>query len=128
MNEQRQDSAFYTNQEGVEVVWESDETPYYVVRNGEMRILYKPKLDEDAQVIRYTDQLERIGVLTDKDLGHFNTLGDEVFNWVDNSWFEVRTERDTSWYSDVVDTLDDAIAMAMELGASVPTPSSPEAQ
>jgi len=128
MNEQRQDSAFYTNQEGVEVVWESDETPYYVVRNGEMRILYKPKLGEDAQVIRYTDQLERIGVLTDKDLGHFNTLGDEVFNWVDNSWFEVRTERDTSWYSDVVDTLDDAIAMAMELGASVPTPSSPEAQ
>jgi hypothetical protein len=113
----RQDSAFYTNEAGHEVVWQDAEKPrFYVIRNGEMRIHYSPDL-ENQIVIRYTDQLEGIGVKTDADLEKFNELGDEMFTWVNNSWFEVLDSKDPDYYSEPYHSLDDAIGQAEVLQA-----------
>jgi hypothetical protein len=117
MTEARQDSAFYTNEAGHEVVWSDAEKPrFYVIRNGEMRIHYSPDL-ESQQVIRYTDQLEAIGVKTDADLEKFNDLGDEMFTWVNNSWFEVLDSNDSEYYSEPYHSLADAIGQAEVLHA-----------
>lgn len=113
----RQDSAFYTNSAGSEVVWENEKSPrFYVIRNGEMRIHYSPDL-ESQFVIRYTDQLEEIGVKTDADLEKFTALGDEMFDWVNNSWFEVLDTNDPEYYSEVYNELDDAVKWAESLQA-----------
>ena len=113
----RQDSAFYTNEAGHEVVWQDAEKPrFYVIRNGEMRIHYSPDL-ENQIVIRYTDQLEGIGVKTDADLEKFNELGDEMFTWVNNSWFEILDSNDPDYYSEPYHSLDDAIGQAEVLQA-----------
>jgi hypothetical protein len=113
----RQDSAFYTNEAGHEVAWQDAEKPrFYVIRNGEMRIHYSPDL-ENQIVIRYTDQLEGIGVKTDADLEKFNELGDEMFTWVNNSWFEVLDSKDPDYYSEPYHSLDDAIGQAEVLQA-----------
>ena len=109
-----QDSSFYTNQQGAETVWQEDGNPFFVVRNGEMRIHYSPDL-ENQQVIRYTDQLESIGVKTDKDLQRFTELGDEMFTWVNNSWFEVWNSNDTEYYSEPLHEVNEAIEHAKEL-------------
>lgn len=121
MTEARQDSAFYTNEAGHEVVWSDAEKPrFYVIRNGEMRIHYSPDL-ESQQVIRYTDQLEAIGVKTDADLEKFNDLGDEMFTWVNNSWFEVLDSNDSEYYSEPYHSLADAIGQAEVLHAEYGT-------
>jgi hypothetical protein len=114
----RQDSSFYTNQAGSEIVWQKIDNPFYVVRNGEMRIHYSPDL-ENQQVIRYTDQLEAIGVKTDEDLEKFTALGDEVFSWVNNSWFEVLNDDDPDYYSEPYHALEDAIGQAQLLGEEI---------
>ncbi len=113
MSEKRNDSAFYTNSAGTEVVWEEESCDYYVVRNGEMRIHYSPDL-ESRIVIRYTDQLEDVGVKNDADLERFTALGDEMFEWIHNSWFEVYTEKDPDFFSDPIHDLEEAIAYAKE--------------
>lgn len=110
----RQDSSFYTNQAGAETVWEEQGNPYFVVRNGEMRINYRPDPDNE-QVIRYTDRLEAIGVKDDSDLQRFTELGEEVFCWVNNSWFEVWHNTDTDYYSEPLHELNEAIEYAKEL-------------
>ena len=110
----RQDSSFYTNGAGPEVVWEDSDNPFFVVRNGEMRIHYSPELDSEI-VIRYTDQLEAIGVSTDEDLERFNQLGDEMFTWVNNSWYEVWSDSDPDYFSEPLHELDLAIETAKEL-------------
>ena len=111
----RQDSAFYTDNEGTQVVWDKDENKrFYVVRNGEMRIHYSPDL-ESQTVIRYTDQLEEIGVKTDEDLEKFTALGDEMFTWIHNSWFEVYDEKDSDFFSDPIHELDEAVKFAVLL-------------
>jgi hypothetical protein len=109
----RNDPAFYTNSAGSEVVWEEKGCDYYVVRNGEMRIHYSPDL-ESQTVIRYTDQLEDVGVKNDEDLEKFTALGDEMFDWIHNSWFEVYTEKDPDFFSDPIHDLEEAIAYAKE--------------
>lgn len=110
----RQDSAFYTNTAGMEIVWDKDPNGrFYVVRNGEMRIHYSPDL-ESQTVIRYTDQLEAIGVLTDEDLERFNDLGDEMFTWVNNSWFEL-VDNDEPDDGEVYHELDEAVERAVHL-------------
>lgn len=117
MTEVRQDSAFYTMGPGHELVWQDAEKPrFYVVRNGEMRINYSPDL-ESEQVIRYTDQLEAIGVNTDADLEKFTALGDEMFSWVNNSWFEIFDKEDSEYYSEPYHSLADAIGQAEVLYA-----------
>ncbi len=113
----RQDSSFYTNEAGHELVWQDSEQPrFYVIRNGEMRIHYSPDLESQI-VIRYTDQLEGIGVKTDEDLEKFHALGEEMFTWVNNSWFEVMDSKDSEYYSEPYHSLDDAIGQAKVLQA-----------
>lgn len=110
----RQDSAFYTNTAGMEIVWDGDENGrFYVVRNGEMRIHYTHE-DGHEDVIRYTDQLERLGVLTDEDLQRFSDLGEERFTWVSNSWFEL-VDNDDPDDGVVYHELDEAVERAIHL-------------
>jgi hypothetical protein len=111
----RQDAVFYTHGAGSEVVWDGDpDGQFYVLRNGEMRIHYSPHSDSTT-VIRYTDQLEAIGVQTDEDLERFTELGEEMFTWVDNPWFEVVDDTDPSDDGEVYHTLDDAVERAIHL-------------
>jgi hypothetical protein len=110
----RNDSAFYTFSAGTEVVWEEEGCDFYVVRAGEMRIHYSPDL-ESVTVIRYTDQLEEIGVHSDEDLEKFSALGEEMFSWVNNSWFEVYTEKDPDYFTEPLHDLEEAIEMAKTL-------------
>jgi hypothetical protein len=114
-----QDAAFYTDGAGVQTVWYGDDNKsrFSVVRNGEMRIHARQTLDEEPTVIRYTDQLEEFGVKTDADLQAWTDKGDEYFTWVNNAWFEVWDAENTDYYSDVIDTLDDAIEYAKQLAA-----------
>jgi hypothetical protein len=79
-----------------------------------MRIHYSPDLESQI-VIRYTDQLEGIGVKTDEDLEKFHALGEEMFTWVNNSWFEVMDSNDPDYYSEPYHSLDDAIGQAQVL-------------
>jgi hypothetical protein len=114
-----QDAAFYTDGAGVQTVWiaENGKSRFSVVRNGEMRIHARQTLDEEPTVIRYTDQLEDFGVKTDADLTAWTDKGDEYFTWVNNAWFEVWDADNTDYYSDVIDSLDDAVEYAKQLAA-----------
>lgn len=107
----RQDSSFYTDEQGTQFVWGKDENPFSVYREGEMRI-HAVNENGNDEVIRYTDQLESFGIKTDKELAEWSAKGEEVFSWVNNSWFVVLHETDTEWYSEPFHTLDDAIAFA----------------
>jgi len=115
----QQDAAFYTHGTGVQDVWLGDdgESRFYVVRNGEMRIHAKKTVDGEETIIRYSDQLEEFGVKTDEQL-HNLTENGELFNWINNSWFEVWDRENSDSYSDVVDELDAAISYAKELCAN----------
>jgi hypothetical protein len=106
-----QDAAFYVNGAGHEVVWQKNGNRFFVVRNGEMRIHYSPD-SENQQVIRYTDQLEAIGVKNDADLEKFTALGDEMFYWANNSWFEVWDSEDPDYYSEPYHEFTDAVGQA----------------
>ena len=112
--ETRNDSAFYTNDSGVEVVWEDESCDYYVVRNGEMRI-HATNEDGSIEVIRYTDKLEEFGIKNDQQLEEWTNKGEEIFSWQNNSWFEVYTEKDPEFFSEPYHTLEDAIGQAKVL-------------
>lgn len=107
------DSAFYTNTAGSEVVWEEEGCDYYVVRAGEMRIHAVEESGSEV-VIRYTDRLKEFGIKTDQQLAEWTDKGEEVFSWVNNSWFEVYTEKDPEFFSDPLHDLQEAIAFAKE--------------
>jgi hypothetical protein len=64
------------------------------------------------EVIRYTDRLEEFGITNDKELGEWSAKDEEVFSWVNNSWFVVLHDKDGEWYSEPFHTLDDAISYA----------------
>jgi hypothetical protein len=110
----RQDSSFYTNTAGMEIVWDGDPNGrFYVVRNGEMRINAITDAGV-AWIIRYTDQLEQFGITTDEELQAWTDKGEPVFNWINNSWFELVDNNDPE-DGTVYDYLDDAIAVALDL-------------
>jgi hypothetical protein len=106
----RQDSAFYVNSAGHEVVWQEEGNRFFVVRNGEMRIHAKGNFD--TTVIRYTDQLESFGIKTDEELAKWTDKGDEFFHWANNSWFEVWDSNEPNYYSEPYHELKDAIGQA----------------
>lgn len=109
----RQDSAFYTNESGVETVWDNDpHNRFYVVRNGEMRI--HAMKNGHSVVIRYTDDLEDLGITNDEELGKWSAK-EEMFEWVNNSWFEVYDANDAEWYSDPIHAFDEAVEFALSL-------------
>lgn len=105
----RQDSSFYTNEVGTELVWSREDNPFSVHREGEMRIHAMERGHE--VVIRYTDRLEEFGITNDKELGEWSAK-EELFDWVNNSWFVVLHETDTEWYSEPFHELDVAIEFA----------------
>lgn len=114
----QQDAAFYTDGAGVQDVWlgEDGKSRFYVVRNGEMRIHAKKTVDGAETIIRYSDQLEEFGVKNDEDLNSWSENA-ELFNWVNNSWFEVWDRENADYYSDVLEDLDSAIEYASALCA-----------
>jgi hypothetical protein len=115
MTKTPQDSAFYTNEAGVETVWDYLPSPrFYVVRNGEMRI-HATDANGVQHTIRYTDDLEEFGIANDDALAEWSAKGEEVFSWVNNSWFEVYDSLDPEYYSEPIHSLDEAIDFAKEL-------------
>lgn len=106
----RQDSSFYTNEVGTELVWSREDNPFSVHREGEMRIHAMKNGHE--QVIRYTDRLEEFGITNDKELGEWSAKDEEVFSWVNNSWYVVLHDTDTDWFSEPFHELDVAIEFA----------------
>jgi hypothetical protein len=111
-NLERQDSAFYTDDD-TQVVWEAEGNPFYVLRCGEMRIHARKNIEDEPEVIRYTDRLESFGIKTDADLAEWTDKGEEYFDWVNNSWFEVVHEVEGDYYSDPFHSLNDAIEHAI---------------
>ena len=110
MSETRNDSAFHTYGDS-DVVWEEDNNPFYVRCVGEMRIHATDK-DGDTVVIRYTDRLEDFGIKNDQQLAEWSNKGEEVFSWVNNSWFEIYSTEDPDFVSEPLHDLDEAIGQA----------------
>jgi len=103
MNKTLQDAAFYVDGPGATVVWSKPDNDLYVVSCGEMRI----HLGDD--VIRNTDQLEKAGITTDKQL-----MAIDVDDWVNNPWFELWSQSDTRYGGEPYFDLDDAIHAALQ--------------
>ena len=112
---ERQDSAFYTYGD-TSVVWEEEGKPFYVICAGEMRI--HATKDGHTEVIRYTDRLEEFGITNDTDLSSWSDKGEQVFDWVNNSWFEVCHEGEGDFFSEPLHSLDEAIKYAMDANAN----------
>jgi hypothetical protein len=93
--ETRNDSAFYTYSPDSEIAWKDfkNECIYFVARVGEMRIHATDK-QGIRWVIRYTDDLEEFGITNDRELAEWSMKGEDVFSWVNNSWFEVFSHND----------------------------------
>lgn len=110
-----QDACFYTWTSDWEVVWQN--TPrFQVMRNGEMRIHARKSLDEEYQVLRYTDDLRDFGINTDADLREWDAKGADYFDWDNNPWFEViSTKEGDEDLNEVYHNFDEAIAYAEEL-------------
>ena len=112
----RKDPAFYVNSPSAETVWEEESNRFFVVRNGEMRIHAKRNADDDhTEVIRYTDALVEFGITDDTALAEWENKGEELFTWVNNSWYEVWDTKDTGYFSDPLFDLEQAIEYAKEL-------------
>ena len=112
----RQDSAFYVNSPSAETVWEEKGNRFFVVRNGEMRIHAKKNPDDEhTEVIRYTDALVNFGITDDTALAEWENKGEELFTWVNNSWYEVWDTKDTEYFSDPLFDLEEAVGYAKEL-------------
>lgn len=110
----RQDPAFYNYGSGTAVVWRKPEHDFFVVRTGEMRIHYKE--GDVEETLRYTDDLDGLGIDTDKKLAEiYERLGEEGFCWVNNSWFEIYSDEDENYFSEPFDELDKAILYAIGL-------------
>ena len=107
----RQCPEFYRWSEGTNSVYNT--TNFEVICVGEMRIL----MDTDDGVehtIRYTDDLERLGIKTDKDLQAQFDRGEERFYQDFNPWFEVWSKVNADVFSDPIYELDEAVALAIE--------------
>lgn len=102
----RTDAAFWIDTDTEQVVWEVSDCDFYVIRNGEMRIIQI----ETGDIIRYTDQLLNKGILDDQALADLETSGEiEVIN---NAWFEVWSKKDSYWFSDPFFDIYEAIEFA----------------
>jgi hypothetical protein len=109
-----QDSAFYTDDTGSQVVWTHPNKHTYIARVGEMRIHYTDA-NGDQHTLRYTSDLADLGITTDEALAEFTAKGEEVFDWVNNSWFEIFDDREEFDLGEVHHSLDEAIAEATQI-------------
>jgi hypothetical protein len=108
----RQDSSFYTDSESPQTVWKDDSGEYFAVRNGEIRLNYTLP-NGDIAILRYTSDLDEYGIDSDEKL--YQAEQDGKLEFINNSWFEVWNKRQAEYYSEVLDTLDDAIQFAKEM-------------
>lgn len=112
----KQEAEFYVNSADTESLWEGER--YYVIRNGEMRIHF------GDEVIRYTDQLERAGIGSDRVLSALNIASGlaettDLFQIIDSPWFEVVDSEDPTDQGEIFHALDDAVERAQILEARV---------
>jgi len=82
----RNDAAFYTDTHDCEALWFSDDKEIVVYRNGEMRIHFT-RPDGDTSVLRYTKDLDDVGLISDELLFEADNSG--KIEWIHNAWFEV---------------------------------------
>lgn len=109
-----QDSAFYTDNAGSQIVWEHPTNKnIYIMRVGEMRIHYTDP-QGDQQTLRYTSDLADLGITTDSALAEFTSKGEEIFDWVNNSWFELFDDSDEMNEGEIFHELDEAVNHAMK--------------
>ena len=108
-----QEAPFYVYSSEWQTVWQVEGNTRYVVRNGEMRIHARNNVENEYRVIRYSDDLEKVGVTTVAELIALENKGEDYFIWDDNPWFEVWDTEDET-YEEVFDTLDNAVAFATE--------------
>ena len=119
INKEKLDPAFYVWENSFEEVWGVEGNPFFVVRNGEMRIITHNET-ENRVVIRYTDQLKDFGIENDKQLAEWSAKSEEEFCWVHNAWFEIFSVKDLDWNSDPFHDLQEASEYAKELFKKYP--------
>ena len=114
---ERQDSCFYSDGSGATTAWYDDCCDYYVVACGVMDIRYTDP-DGNEHRIYSTGTLDSLGFDTDSKVAEMSAKDEEIWEWVNNNWFEVYSNTDLDFSSDVIDTLDNAIAYAIELSGT----------
>jgi len=114
---ERQDSCFYADGSGATTAWYDECCDYYVVSAGVMDIRYTAP-DGTEHRIYDTGTLDSLGFDTDSKIAEMESKGEEVWSWVNNNWFEVYSDTDLDYYSEPIDTIDNAIAYAIELSKS----------
>lgn len=117
---ERQDSCFYSDGSGTMVAWSMAGCDYYVVAAGVMDIRYTDP-DGNEHRIYDTGTLEGLGFDTDSKVAEMSAEDEEIWEWVNNNWFEVYSDTDLDYCSEPIDTIDNAIEHALELaGKSMP--------
>ncbi len=104
----RQDASFYTNSNDYEIVFDGER--FAVIRNGEMRINIRKSVNDEWSVLRYTEDLEGWGITTDEELDKWSEQTG-LFEWWNNSWFEIVDKRDWSGEYDVFEKLSEAVTV-----------------
>ena len=100
------------------VAWSMAGCDYYVVASGVMDIKYTAP-DGTEHRIYDTGTLDKLGFDTDSKIAKMGRR--EEWDWVNNNWFEVYSDTDLDYYSEPIDTIDNAIEYALELaGKSMP--------
>jgi hypothetical protein len=93
---------------------------YYVVASGVMDIRYRTTDGVEHRIFD-ADTLDKLGFDTDIKIAEMSSKDEEVWCWVNNNWFEVYSDTDLDYYSEPIDTIDEAIQYALELaGKSIP--------
>lgn len=111
---ERQDSCFYADGSGSMVAWSITGCDYYVVASGVMDIRYTDP-DGTEHRIYDTGTLDKLGFDTDSKVAEMSDKGEEIWSWVNNNWFEVYSDTDLDYFSEPIDTIDNAIYHALEL-------------
>lgn len=111
---QRQSPEFYKWGAGSDIVYRTEN--FDVVCAGEMRIhtSYKNAGGLVERTIRYADELDELGITTDKDLQAQHDRGEENFYEAMNPWFEVWSKTNYEICSEPIYELDEAVALAVK--------------
>jgi hypothetical protein len=104
---------FYVWNSSYEHIYEtSPYGKYVIVRNGDMKLIYK-NADGTEDILRYTTDLFRKGITTDEEL--WKLIQEETIEIDNNPWFEVWNSLDDNEESDVFFDLEEAKATAKQL-------------
>lgn len=106
------ESAFHCWGEGYEVLSKVKygEREFAIVSNGEMRINLK-----SGDVIRYTDDLLKLGIDTDEKFRDLVNSPDKIDEWVNNNWYEFWEVGVMEDYWEVYETVEEAISAVTEI-------------